>query len=236
MPRASSHAGHQVVGIVAAFLFQQLLPDLLRDDALQTGHHIRIGMRTDSGAYNIKGVAGMTAPVAYGLVGGILQGPVACTDGAHLGSQHLHPLYVHMLALHVEGSLIDHAGHVHQGADRGCGHPMLACSRLGDDALLAHLLGQQYLSDGVVDLVGTRVVQVLTLQVEAAAILLAHAAGKVQGRRTPYIVAKQRHVLTLKLLRLQDGQVLLLQPADCGIENLGHVGSAKLSIKSFLVN
>ena len=58
---------------------------------------------------------------------------------------------------------------------------MLTGSRLGDDTRLAHLLRQQDLSDGVVDFVGTRMVQVLALQVQLTTVLLTHALGIVQG-------------------------------------------------------
>jgi hypothetical protein len=44
---------------------------------------------------------------------------------------------------------------------------MLTSSSLCDDALFAHSLSQQGLAKGVVDLVGARVVQVLTLEVNA---------------------------------------------------------------------
>ena len=66
-----------------------------------------------------------------------------------------------------------------QRADRGRGHAVLAGAGLGDDALLAHALGQQSLTDAVVDLVGAGVQQVLALEVNLrAAQLLASGARR----------------------------------------------------------
>ena len=57
---------------------------------------------------------------------------------------------------------------------------MLSGTSLSDDTLLAHLLSQQNLTNGVVDFVGSCVVQILTLQIQLTAVLLTHATGIVQ--------------------------------------------------------
>ena len=85
-----------------------------------------------------------------------------------------------MLALHIGGTHEDFALHIHQGADGGSGNAMLSGTCFGDDAGLSHLLCHQNLSDGVIDFVCTGMVQVLTLQIELAAILLAHALGIIE--------------------------------------------------------
>ena len=75
---------------------------------------------------------------------------------------------------------------------------MLTSTGLCDDTGLAHLLGQQDLSDGVVDFMGTGVVQVLTLQIQFAAILLTHPLGVVQGGGTTHIVLQQGMILAFE--------------------------------------
>ena len=63
------------------------------------------------------------------------------------------------------------------------GHAVLPRARLRDDALLAHALAQQGLAQGVVDLVGPRVVQVLALQVDLGAAAVGPAqVGEVEVR------------------------------------------------------
>src|SRR3989442_14328488 len=63
---------------------------------------------------------------------------------------------------------------------------MLARASLGDDAFLAHAQRQQGLADGVVQLVGARVAQVLALEVNMRATeVLAEAGRRVQRGGPP---------------------------------------------------
>ena len=191
-----------------AYLLCQLPLDLLRDDALHPRHQVGVRVRPHRRADDVKSVGGMAAPVADGLRAGIAQRHITRTDGMHLGSQHLHTLHVRVLTLHIGGTHKHLALHVHQRTDRRCGHTVLSGASLCDDAGLAHLLGQQDLADGVVDLVGTRVVQVFTLQIELTAVVFTHALGIVERRRAAHIVLQQLMVLLLELLRLDDRQGL----------------------------
>ncbi len=69
---------------------------------------------------------------------------------------------------------------------------MLAGPGLGDDAGLAHALGQQPLAEGVVDLVGAGVGQVLPLEVDASATQTPRQAGcEVEGRGPPGVVPQE---------------------------------------------
>ncbi len=62
---------------------------------------------------------------------------------------------------------------------------MLAGAGLGDDARLAHALGEQGLADAVVHLVRAGVVQILALEVDlGAAADLGEALGVIDRRRT----------------------------------------------------
>ena len=82
---------------------------------------------------------------------------------------------------------------------------MLAGAGLGNHFLLAHELGQQGLAQAVVDLVGTRVVQVFALEMNLrAAQLVRQALGVKDGAGATHIVGKQRSQLVLKVLALHD--------------------------------
>ena len=67
------------------------------------------------------------------------------------------------------------------------GYTMLACTRLGDDAVLTHLLRQQDLPEGIIDLVRPRVIEVLALEVDLRTILLAESARVVEGAGATHI-------------------------------------------------
>ena len=64
---------------------------------------------------------------------------------------------------------------------------MLAGARLGDHPLLAHAHRQQRLAHGVVDLVGTGMVQVLALQINpgATGICAVSRRAKLSGDGRP---------------------------------------------------
>ena len=97
-----------------------------------------------------------------------------------LGTEHAHTFHVGMLSLHIGLTHEDLTLHAEERADRGCCHAVLTGASLSNDACLTHLTGEENLSDGVVDLVSTRVVQVLALEIELAAIALTHALGVVE--------------------------------------------------------
>ena len=234
--RAASDTGDQIVRIVAADLFLQLPLDLLRDHTLHTGHEVGVGMRPHRRPHDIESVRGMTAPVADGLRASITQCHVTCTYGVHLSAQHLHALHVCVLTLHIRGTHKHFALHIHQRTHRCRSHTVLSGTRLGDDTRLTHLLRQQNLADGVVDLVGTRMVQVLTLQIQLTAVLLTHPLGIIQRRRSAHIVLQQRMILSLKLCALDNRQISLLQVMHTFVENLRHIRAPELSIETIFVN
>ncbi len=60
---------------------------------------------------------------------------------------------------------------------------MLPCASLGNDAALAHAPGQQSLPKAVVDLVGTRVVEILALEPDLCATEHLGPASRVINRR-----------------------------------------------------
>ena len=97
-----------------------------------------------------------------------------------LSPQHLHALHIGMLSFHISGTHEHLTFHVHQGTYRCCGNPMLSRTSLGDDTRLTHSLRHQDLSDGVIDLMSSRMVQVLAFQIQLTAVFLTHPTGIIQ--------------------------------------------------------
>ena len=187
-------------------------------------------MRTHGGAYDIERVLRMAAPVADGGGAGVGERHVARSDGMHRGSEHLHALHVDMLALHIRLAHEDFTLHAHQGAHRGCGYAMLSGSRFCYDAPLAHLPCQQNLSYGVVYLVRTGVVEVFALEIEPAAVLLAHPACKIQGRGSAHIVAQQSMILGAELLAVYYGAVALSELLHAAVEDFRNIGTSEVAV------
>ena len=155
---ATADAGEEIVRIVAAFLCFELGFDFLADDALKACHEVGIRMRADRRTDDVERVGWMRRPVGDGSVDGILERATATPDGANVGAEHFHAFHVDVLAFHIDGSHIDHAGHAHQRAGGGSGHAVLSGSRLGDDACFSEGSREEDLSDGVVDFVRPGVV------------------------------------------------------------------------------
>ena len=79
------------------------------------------------------------------------------------------------------GAHIDHAFKTKLGANCCCGHAVLACACLGNDALFAHTAGEDDLAQYVVDLMRACVVQLVTLEIDfCTAKLFGRAGGVIQ--------------------------------------------------------
>ena len=101
---------------------------------------------------------------------------------------------------------------------------MLARAGFGDDALLAHALGQQPLAQRVVDLVRAGVQQVFALEVDfGPAQLLRQPPGKVERRGPPRIVLEQTGQLSLKRRIGLGLRILLLQLDQRRHQRLRHI-------------
>src|SRR5690606_32185580 len=124
----------------------------IADHALEIAHHHRVRVRSGHGADDVESVVYIGNPVAHGFIERVFQRFAAAVHRHHGGAQQLHAVDVRALALDVFAAHIDHALQPIAGTDSGSGHAMLPCAGLGDDARLAHALGEHGLTNGVVDL------------------------------------------------------------------------------------
>ena len=132
------------------------------------------------------GSANIGHPIAKRFVDGILQRPAT---GVHLhdfGTQKAHPLHIEPLAPHVLFTHVDRAGLSEERRRGSRRHAVLARSCLGNDAVLAHALGQQRLTDRVVDLVSTGVQQIFAFEedLDTTQVLL-NLSAKYRGVGRP---------------------------------------------------
>jgi hypothetical protein len=189
--RSPADAGHGQVGQPSLGL-QELGASLVADDPLELPDHQRIGVGTDHRADGVVGGADRLDPVPQGLVDGVLEGRGAGGHRPHLGAEQPHAHHVEVLAPGVLLAHVDDALLAEEGGHGGGGHAVLAGAGLGDHPRLAHPAGQQVLAEGVVELVGPGVEQVLALEPDPQAQLLRQPAGREQGGRAAGIVAPQR--------------------------------------------
>ena len=156
-------------------------------------------MRADRRSDDVVRVADVRHPVADRLVGRVLQGLAAGFDRGHGGAEQSHLVDVDRLPGHILDAHVDLAGQAELRADGGDRHPVLAGAGLGDDPQLAHPAGEQHLAQGIVDLVGAGVAEVLALQPDACATgLRAEPVGAINGRRAATEGARQLIELATK--------------------------------------
>ena len=83
--------------------------------------------------------------------------------------------------------------------------PRVTGSGFGNHLLLAHEAGQQCLAQAVVDLVRTRMVEVLALEVDLRAAQLLRQPPRMEDRaRTAHVVGQQCRQLLLEVRTLPD--------------------------------
>ena len=234
--RTSADTCHQIIRIIATNLFLQLPFYLFGDDTLQTCYHVGIRMRTNGRTDYIESVFRMTAPVAYGFVGCILESHVSTGYGTHLCTKHLHTLYIDMLSLHIFCTHVYYTWHIHKSADCSCCNTVLTGTGLCNNALLAHLTCQENLTYSIVDLMCTGMVEVFALKVKTTSILFAHATCIIKRRRTSYIVFQKFMVFFFELLTLQYRQICTLKLLYSLIKYFWNVSTTVNSVIAFAVN
>ena len=209
-------------------LVQHLGPGLQTDDALEVAHHQWERMWSGGGAETVVGVVGVGHPVTEGLVDGVLEGLRSRLHRHDRRTQQAHPGDVERLAGGVDRTHVDHALQTQQRARGRRRHPVLACTGLGDDSGLAHLLGQQCLPQHVVDLVRAGVIEILALEENSCATdVLAQSGGLIQRRGPSGVVRLQ--VVEFVKERLVGAGLLVGRGdlLDNSHQRLGHIAPAE---------
>jgi len=161
----------------------------------------------------------------------------------HLRAEQLHAKDVGSLPLDITRAHEDGAGQAETRRDGRGRHAMLARARLGDDAGLAHPLGEQDLADAVVDLVRAGVVQFLALEIDlrplalggAVAQHLGHTLGIIHRARAPDIMGHQAVELGLECRINLRCAVFAFQVEDQRHQGLGDVAAAIVTEMAALV-
>ncbi len=193
--RASANGGNDRVR-QPAFGVVQLRPRLLADDALEVSHHGRIQTRPGHSADQVVGVGDVGDPVAERVVHRVLERAGAAADRVNICSEQAHAKHVRLLPLDVGGTHVDDALEAEQGAHSCRGDAMLSGAGFGDDSAAAHAARQQDLAHDVVELVRARVIEFLTLEVDARP-----AQGFGQSAREPER-ARTADIITQMLVKV----------------------------------
>ena len=162
-------------------------------------------------------------PVAHCFVDSLLEGGLSRGHPHDLGAQKAHPRHVERLAFHVHRAHIDDAFHPRACAHRGGGNAMLAGTGLGDDPALAHPAREKNLPQGVVDLVGPGVKEILAFEVDfGTAQFAGEALSKVKRRGASGEVLEGVCEFVLERLVLAGRRVFVRKRVERVHERFGH--------------
>src|SRR5918995_907544 len=225
--RACADAGDDGVWVAAETLAALSL--YLRPyNGLEVAHDPRVRRWADDAPYDVVGVLDVRHPVPYGLVDGIFQGARAAENRHDLGPEKLHPHDVQPLAPGVFLAHVDDALLAVEGRDGGRGDTVLARTGLGDDAFLPHPVSEQYLAQGVVDLVRPGMREVLALEPDVdPAPLAGQALGEHQRGRPADEVPRQAVPFLSELGVVPVTFVGLFELFEGVDQGLGHVAASE---------
>lgn len=178
----------------------------------------------------------MGNPVAQSLVNGILQGAGTALNRENSRPQQLHAHHVHGLALHVLRPHEDGAVHLEPGRRRGRSHAVLPRPGFRNEVRFPHHFGKKGLPEGVVDLVGSGVQQVLPLQPQAEAQLFRKVGAEREGSFTARVVDQQVLERVPVLAGRHDGGHGFLQLHERGAQRFRHEAAAEVAEISFFVH
>jgi hypothetical protein len=194
---------------------ENLRARLAANHRLKLADHQRIRMGAEHRSQEVVGVGDVGDPVAHRLVDRVLQRAAAGVDAAHFRAQQAHAKHVERLPIHVRAAHVDVAVEAEQRARRRRGHAVLAGAGLRDDPPFPHADGEQRLAQRVVDLVGSRVREVLAFEEDArAAGGFRQPLRLVDRCRAPDVVLQQPVQFGAECLVVADGEVRAFQLFD----------------------
>ena len=175
-----------------------------------------------------------SGPFAHGLIDSIFEDSGTALHRMHSGAQKFHAIDIEPLTFAVDRAHKDFTFHTKESrGGRRC-HTVLSGARLGDDAGLPHFFRQQDLAKYIVDLVGSCVIEVFTLdKYLRPSQIFCHFFGVIQQRGTSRVMIQKRGQLPDKCRIVFVILIRLLQADQFIHQGFGDILSAKVSKSSF---
>ena len=162
--RASAYARKNRIGESALF-FEYLSSRLTGNNSLKIADDRGERVWAHYRAETIMRIVNTFCPLSHSLGNRIFKSCRARFYGNNSRAEEFHSIHIESLTL---GVLLAHkynALHAHESCSSSCSNSVLTCACLGDKTCLAHFLCEQSLTENVVYLVRTCVVEILTLEI-----------------------------------------------------------------------
>ena len=162
------------------------------DDRLEVTNNFWEWCRTKGRSHDVVSILDTCYPSTEGSIYSVLKHARTICHAKYLGTKQFHTENVKRLTFNIFLTHIDCTVHVEKGCGCCCCNTVLTCTSFGDDFLLAHTFGKQNLTKGIVNLVGTCVVKVLTFKINLCPTnMISQTFSVVKRRLTSHIVFEE---------------------------------------------
>jgi len=138
--------------------------------------------------------------------------------------------------LHIKCAHVNDALQAHQRANGGSCHTVLAGSGFGNNPFFTECFCQQNLSDGVVDFVRTRVIQIFPFQENMTLIPFRHPGSVIKRRRPSHIMFQQVDKVLTKVVRVDDLHVFFLEFLNVRVHHFGNESTSEFTVITFAID
>ena len=169
-------------------------------------------------------------PFAHSLIDRVFEHLRSALHRMHLRAQQLHAVNIEPLPLTVQLPHKNFAFHTQKR--RHCRSRNAVLSRAGfrDHTRLTHFFGQKHLSDAVVDLVGSGMVEIFSLEIDlCSSEVLCHLLRIIKAGRPARVLVQELCQLCVKSGIILIKVVLLLQPDQLVHQCLRNILTAEFS-------
>mmetsp|Transcript_7366 Transcript_7366/g.18026 ORF Transcript_7366/g.18026 Transcript_7366/m.18026 type:complete len:482 (+) Transcript_7366:427-1872(+) len=233
---SSTYARNQSIGEPSIVLRHELFLDFFSNHALEVSDDGREGVGTDSRTNQIVCVANISDPVRHGFVDGILECALTILNRDNLGTEGVHTENIKLLTFAIDSTHINSTVQS-KHSTYGCGcNTVLSGTGFGNDTGLANSLGQKSLSNSIVDLVGTSVGQIFSLQPNVgSSCQLGQTFCLVKRGRSTDEFATEAIQFCQKLGIVLDFVVFFFNFLECNRESFGNVLSSEFTESGLVV-
>ncbi len=121
-------------------------------------------MGANDRAQNVMCIRDRAHPIPHRLVDRVAKCPRSSGHGADLSPEHFHALNIGLLPADILLAHVDNTGYPKMCTGRGRRDSVLASTSLRNDSFFSHSNRQQSLTEGTVNFVSTRMIQILSLK------------------------------------------------------------------------
>ena len=206
------------------------------DNRLEITNNFWEWCRTKGRSHDVVSILDTCNPSTEGCIYCVLKHARAIGNTENFGTKQLHTENVKRLTFNIFLTHIDSTVHIEKSSGCRCCDTVLTCTCFGNDFLLAHAFSKQDLTKGIVNLVGTCVVKILTFKVNLRPTnMVGQTFGVVKRRLTAHIVFEEIIQFRLETWIFLGFTIGLVQFNNGRHQRFWNELTTEFSVKSFCI-